>query len=289
MKTWRCALQAMTAGGAFMLIATGAATEGRAADYEFQADYRISLNGLPIGRAMLQATFEDAQYRIDGSAKLTGIAGLLFDFSSTAAAAGRMRANRPLPAAFSADSHDGSRSMSVRMTLDNNTVRNLHLEPPVTPEQKRHPERVPITTAHRRGIIDPVTAMIGFGGFNGESFDRSLCDRSVPIFNGRERFDVELEYSEIRTLSDSATGYSGPALICRARYRAVAGHRADKDEVKHLEEKLVFEVTLAPVAGSDLVVPYQVSVPTPLGTAAVSASNLSASGALRTRSAAIAD
>lgn len=290
MQTGRLGLRAIAVFGTLMAaVAAGASSELRAADYEFQAEYRISLNGLSIGRAVLQASFEGAQYRIDGSAKLTGIAGMLFDFSSTAAAAGRLRANRPQPTAFSADSNDGRRKMSVRMTLANNAVRNLRLEPPITPEQERHPELVPITAVHRRGIIDPVSAMIGFGGFNGESFDRSLCNRSVPIFNGRERFDVQLEFSEISSITSSGTGYSGPALVCRARYRAIAGHRANKDEVKHLEEKLVFDVMLAPIEGSDLVVPYRVSVSTPLGNAAITASALSAKGSLTTRSAALAD
>ncbi len=286
MLRWRTARH-VAAGLAVFVMAGGASNETQAADYEFQADYRISLNGLPIGRANLQASFEGAEYRIDGSARLTGVAGLLFDFTSTAAAAGRIGANRPQPTAFSADSTNGRVTKSVRMTLQRNAVRQLQLDPPVPPEETSHPEHVPITDAHRRDIVDPVTAMIGFGGYDGQNFDRSICQRAVPIFNGRERFDVRLEFAGERDLSsNSANGYSGPAIVCKARYRAIAGHRADMEEVEQLEDKMVFEVVLAPLVNSDLVVPYQVSVSTPLGVASISVSNLKAEGAMTTQSAA---
>jgi hypothetical protein len=205
-------------GAVAVIAASGFPAHTRAADHEFRAEYRITLNGLPIGRAMLQGSFESAHYRLDGFAKLTGIAGMLFDYSSTAAAAGRVRAGRLYPSAFSADSSDGRRAMSVRMTLVNNAVRRLRLDPPVPPHQERHPKHVRITEAHRQGVIDPVTAMVGFGGFDGETFDSGLCKRSLPIFNGRERFDIELDYDGIRTVdSGGPDGYSGPALVCTAR------------------------------------------------------------------------
>jgi hypothetical protein len=291
MRQVRSALRRVAArlGAAVVIAAGGASAEARAADYEFRAEYRITLNGLPIGRAMLQGSFESADYRLDGSAKLTGIAGLLFDYSSTAASAGRIRAGRLHPSAFSADSSDGHRSMSVRMTLANDAVRRLDLDPPITRQQERNPRHVPITAAHRRGIVDPMTAMVGFGGFDGASFGSGICDRAIPVFNGRERFDIELEYDGMRDVNGARGGYEGPALVCTARYRAVAGHRDDKDEIRYLEERMVFEVVLVPVEGSDLLVPYRVVVPTPLGSAALQITDVTSSGAMASRSAALSD
>ncbi len=135
-----------------------------------------------------------------------------------------------------------------------------------------------------------MSALIAPGGFDGENFDRSICNRSVPIFNGRERFDVRLQYQGIRTVeSASPDGYSGPVLVCAARYWPVAGHRSDKEEIAYVRDKVVFEVMLAPVAGSDLVVPYRASVSTMLGAGAIQATSITAKGALTSRSAALAN
>lgn len=292
MVSVRSALRsALSALGAAAFIAAGAVgTPAQSADYRFEAGYRITLNGLQIGRAELRGSIEGASYRLDGSARLTGIAGMLFDFTSTAAAAGRLGARGASPSAFSADSSDGRRNMSVRMTMVDNAVRQLRLEPPVPAQQDSYPERVLITDAHRRNIVDPITAMVAFGAYDGERFSRALCRRALPIFNGRERFDVELEYRGTRTVSSNLPGgYSGPTLVCEARYRAVAGHRADRAEVKQLEERMVFEVMMAPIEGSDIVLPYRVTVPTPLGAAAIQVVSLTTSGALANRSAALAE
>jgi hypothetical protein len=269
-----------------LTVAPGAST-ALAGEYRFQTDYRITLNGLEIGRANLGGTFEGSSYRIDGSGRLTGLAGIFYDYSGSAAASGRIRAAGPVPSAYSADATNGRENMTVRMTLTDSAVRQLRIEPPVEPEDENHPAWIHVRDTHKRGIIDPMSALISFGGFDGRSFDRSVCNRSVPVFNGRERFDVKLEYSGIRTVtSNRPDGYSGPTLACTARYRAVAGHRSDKDDIRFLEERVSFEVLFAPVDGSDLLVPWRVSLSTPLGTAAIQAMSVVSDGALATRSAA---
>ncbi len=272
------------------LIVAGSLSPAEAADYKFRAEYRISLNGLKVGQAKLLGRFDGAQYRLDGSGQLAGLAGAFFDYSGSAAAAGQMRTGGPRPAAFSADATDGRESTSVRMTLVNNRVRELELAPPVDEGEAAHPQRVQLTEADRRDILDPMSALISLGGFDGRDFDRSACNRSVPVFNGRERFDVQLEYSGERTIESPRSGvYSGPGLVCEARYRAVAGHRADQDAIRYLEEKVTFEVVLVPVEGADLLVPYRVGLSTPLGRVVLHATRLVSDGSLPTRSAALRD
>lgn len=277
----------VTAGATFLGSVWDAAS---AEDYSFQAVYRVTLNGLAIGKANLAGRFNGTEYRIDGQGRLTGIAGALFEYSGSAAATGRIRNGRTSPSAFSADASDGKRATSVRMNMVDDGVRRIELDPKPKPHQVNHPARVQITAAHKRGVIDPISALITPGGFDGENFDRSICNRSVPIFNGRERFDVKLEYKGVQVIQGSGNGaYSGPVLVCQARYRPIAGHRSDKEEVNYVAEKVIFEVLLAPLAGSDLVVPYRGTVSTMLGSAAIQATSLVAKGALRTRSAALVE
>lgn len=271
---------------AFGLLAVTAAPADEA-DYRFQLHYRVSLGALPIGNATLVGTFEGPKYRIDGFGKLTGIAGVLYEYSASASSAGRLQAGKTQANAFSVNASDGKKTATIRMTMTSAGVRQLKITPTPTPYHVNHPNRVKVTEADKRGIIDPISALFVPGGYSVDGFDKRACQRSVPIFNGQERFDVNLEYRAIQSVS-GGVGFADEVLVCTARYRAIAGHRTDKDEVK-TAEKISAEVMLTPVPGSDILVPYRVTIPTPLGAAVVQATELTASGALQSRAAALAD
>lgn len=263
-------------------ITTGSADDS---DYKFQLSYRVSLGALPIGNATLVGTFDGPKYRIDGFGKLTGIAGVLYEYSASASSAGRLQAGRTQANAFSVNATDGKKTATIRMTMNSAGIRQLKITPTPTPYHVNHPNRVKVTEADKRGIIDPISALFVPGGYTADGFDKRACERSVPIFNGQERFDVDLEYRAIQPVAGGGR-FADEVLVCTARYRAIAGHRTDKDEVK-TAEKMSVEVMLTPVPGSDILVPYRVTIPTPLGAAVVQATDLAATGALQSRAAAL--
>lgn len=264
-------------------IAATAAASAEDSDYRFQLSYRVSLGALPIGDATLIGTFDGPKYRLDGFGKLTGIAGVLYEYSASASAAGRLQAGRTQANAFSVNATDGKKTATIRMTMTSAGVRQLKITPTPTPYHVNHPNRVKVTDADKRGIIDPISALFVPGGYSVDGFDKRACQRSVPVFNGQERFDVNLEYRAIQPVSGGGR-FADEVLVCTARYRPIAGHRTDKDEVK-TAEKMSVEVMLTPVPGSDILVPYRVTVPTPLGAAVIQATDLAATGALQTRAA----
>lgn len=275
----RAALAAVFGGLALTTAVAGGT------DYRFELAYRVSLGGIPIGDATMIGTFEGRKYRIDGHGKLTGLAGVIYEYKASAAAAGSLSAGKTQPSAFSVNASDGKKTATVRMTMNSAGVRQLKITPTPTAYHTNHPARVKVTDADKRGIVDPISALFVPGGWSADGFDRRACERSVPIFNGQERFDVNLEYRTVESVSGGGK-FADQVLVCSARYRAVAGHRTDKDEVKQAE-KLSVEVMLTPVAGSDILVPYRVTIPTPLGAAVIQATDLSATGALQTRAAAL--
>ncbi len=281
---WKAGGTVIRLAGLVGLVLAGQAAGGLAAEpYKFDADYRVSLSGVPIGKAHLTGTFNGPRYRIDGYGSLTGIAGAFYDYKASASSAGRLSRDAPLPNAFSVNATDGEKTATVRMTMSKGRVNRLQLSPRPSKHWLQHPFRVRVTEAHKRGTLDPMSALIVTGA---DGLDARACNRTVPIFNGRERFDVQLRYRSIRTVSDR-TVPGGRVLVCGAKYRAVAGHRSDKDEVKQAE-KVDIELQLSPVEGSDLLVPYRVHIPTPLGPAVIQASGLTSKGALSKRSALLA-
>lgn len=253
--------------------------------YKFQAKYRVSLSGVPIGEANFMGSFDGPQYRLDGYGKLTGLAGAIYDYTASASSAGRVSTGKVVPNAFSVNASDGEKTATVRMTMGSSGVRRLVISPEPTPYWLNHPNRVKVTNAHTRGTIDPISALIVAGGNTVDGIDKRACERTVPIFNGRERFDVSLQYRRMQAVSDASVP-GGQVLVCGARYHPVAGHRTDKDEVK-MAEKLDIEVLLSPVSGSDLLLPYRVTIPTPLGSAVIQAAGMTSTGTMSERAAAL--
>jgi hypothetical protein len=133
-------------------------------------------------------------------------------------------------------------------------------EPPLIPS----PDRVPVTDAHRKGIIDPMSAAIMPVAGNGEVLTPDACKRKLAIFDGRQRADIDLVYKRMdRVKADK--GYQGPVVVCTVLYTPIAGHRPERPAIKYLISTREMEMWLAPIAGTRVLVPFRFSVPTPFG------------------------
>jgi hypothetical protein len=99
------------------------------------------------------------------------------------------------------------------------------------------------------------------------------CDRTIPIFDGYTRFNVNLSYVGVREVS--AKGYRGPVAICAVRYVPIAGHRRDRPATQFMADNKDLEVWLAPVDGTRLLMPFRISVRTMIGTTVIEASEFS--------------
>jgi Protein of unknown function (DUF3108) len=234
---------------------------GAAAAATVAVDYSINLAGLPIGTARLAGSFERDRYLMDVSAVLTGLVGAITGGKGSARASGTFAA-APQPGAFSIATHTASSGIAVRMAL-------AHMQ-----------DRVPVTPANKRGILDPVSALLMPTQGRGEPLDPENCNRTLPVFDGATRFNVVLSYAETRPVQKP--GYAGPVLVCTARYQAVAGHRPDRPGVKFMEENREMSVWLAPVEGTRVLLPLRISVLTTIGTNIIEATRWSQGGSAGT-------
>ena len=60
------------------------------------------------------------------------------------------------------------------------------------------PGRVPVTRANRQGIVDPLTAMLFSSAATG-ALSQEACRRTLPIFDGHQRFDLKPAFRAHRT------------------------------------------------------------------------------------------
>ena len=155
------------------------------------------------------------------------------------------------------------------MSFNMGVVTELTAEPPPHPD----PDSIPVTDADRRGVIDPISAGL-IPVIGGEDLvSAAACARTLPVFDGRQRFDVALAFKRMDKVNPEK-GYQGPAVVCAVRYQPRAGYRPNRVAVKFLVATHDVEMWLVPIAGARLLVPARISIPTLVGTAVVAAGEM---------------
>ena len=229
------------------------------------AKYEVSLLGLTLGTANLAGGIDGSAYKLDVVAKLTGLVGGFTGGRGSGVATGDLSTGKPVSSTFAVSSANSSESRTVRMALDGGSVAAVEIAPPIDAKA----DRVPLTESHKRNIIDPLSAFLMPA--DGKGGSASACNRTLPIFDGAARYDIKLSYAGSRQVK--MEGYSGPVAICQARYVPIAGHRALRPSTKFMAENKDISAWLAPVAGTNLMVPVRISVKTMIGTAVIEASS----------------
>lgn len=234
--------------------------------------YGISLIGLPFGTATVDATLEPSGYRIVLYAKLTGLASLISGSKGSATATGAIVNNRVRPATYATTSANSDMTRSTRMTMSNGNVDQAEITPPWGP----FPDRVPVTEADQHGIIDPMSSLIMTVPGSGDLVGPAACNRTIPIFDGATRFDIDLTFTGTRRVKTK--GYEGPVAVCAVRYKPISGHRANRPGTRFMAENKQIEAWLAPVGQSRIVAPYRISLMTMVGTVLIEATQFEVGG-----------
>jgi hypothetical protein len=239
----------------------GEATHQPVAQGRLEAEYAASVAGIPIGRGNWIIEISEDQYTAAASGTTTGLVRFFTGARGTSAAHGNIVAGQPMPSSYAATIDYDRKVDDVRIALTGGNVTDYEVEPPLPPI----PERIPVTDADRRGVFDPMTSMLNHVAGSGDPISPEACDRKVPVFDGRVRYDLHSEFKRIETVK-ADRGYEGPAAVCAVYFTPIAGYVPDRPAIKFLVTLRDAEVWLAPISGTRVVVPFRFSMPTPLGT-----------------------
>lgn len=261
-RRWMTAVMALS----LLAGATAARAETLAIDYD------LSMIGLPIGQATLSGNADPGTYRLELTAKLTGLASIVAGGKGVAVAAGTGLPSRILPNSYLLTVSGSGSLQTIRMGFNGGSVTSIAIDPPLEPR----PDRVPVLDQHKRGVLDPVSAFLMPVTGRGPVLDPSSCNRTLPVFDGGGRFDVALKFKETTTLK--FRGYDGPALLCDVRYTPVAGHRAERRAVQFMADNRDIQVWLIPVGTSRLVVPGRIMLRTLIGMLTIDARRMTIGG-----------
>ncbi|HEX5998568.1 MAG TPA: DUF3108 domain-containing protein [Hyphomicrobiaceae bacterium] len=226
-----------------------------------RATYEVAFNGFNVGTFEFQAQTEDQSYTLTGHAHLTLLLGA-FTWIGETRAFGLMSNKVPKPAAFTFDFRANNKIGSTRIDFgDNNNVLSVKHTP--TPEPK--PDIVPVREQNLKGVVDPLSAIMMLAQYSSPN----PCDRRLPIFDGKERFDLVMSYKgETKVSEQQPSGQPAIAHVCRVKYRPIAGHKVDAEN-SYLATTDAIEVSLRPVPSANILVPYQITIPTMIGYATI--------------------
>lgn len=238
------------------------------AQAKLDAQYSVFLTGIPIGKGSLVLNLTDAGYAAAGSAKFTGLLRMVSKGEGTSTVQGTFAGSKLASSVYAMNSNSTDRSEKVNITVANGAVKNYSVTPP---PKDLNTNRVPILDAHMKNVVDPMSAALVLAATTGDVLNPESCNRTLPIFDARYRYDVVLSYTRTENAPKKIDGYSGPVLVCQARYVPVSGHRTDRPQVKQMADNRDLFIWLAPVEGTRALVPIKVSISTMLGTMVVEA------------------
>jgi hypothetical protein len=236
-----------------------------AAQGKLDARYTATLAGVPIGRGAWVIDIAEDQYTAAASGMTTGLLQVFANGHGSGASRGLVRGDNLVPSTYASSMNNDKRVEELRIVLSGGTVREVTVDPPNVP----NPDRVPLTDAHRRGVLDPMSATLVRVSGNGDPVSSETCRRTVPVFDGRMRFDLALSFKRFENVQ--ARGYQGPVAVCGVQFVPLAGYVPQRPAIKYLMAQRDMEVWLAPLAGTHVVVPFRLSLPTPFGTGVLEA------------------
>jgi Protein of unknown function (DUF3108) len=258
-------LQFMAVLAPILAASVAAAPNTASAEGKLEAHYRVTLAGLPLGGGAWVIDVADDRYTMAASGQVSGVLKAFSTGEGTAAVRGTIQGTRMGVSGYAMHIKSRNKIDDVRMAVAGGALKELAVEPPVEP----NPSHVPLTEAHKRGFVDPISAgMIPAAGANGVGPE--ACQRTLPVFDGRQRYDLALAFKRMDKVK-AERGYDGPVVVCAVTYRPLGGHDPERQAIKFLRESRDLEMWFAPIAGTRFLGVYRIVVPTLLGNAVLNA------------------
>jgi len=239
--------------------------------------YSLTVAGIGFAKINMGSIWENGTYEVQIAAERSQL-GYLVDFGGLTISRGVMSGREVVPRSFSIDYHIMQKKQHISLGFDSGRVNALDVRPPLDAMN----ERVPVTGKHQRGVFDPVSAFViplPAGALTGAR----ACNRTLPIYDGRYRFDIKLDFIRTETVpSHDAPGKMTLAYVCGMKYKPVAGHKKHRQsDIYEWANRDGVEVWLMPLRRMDVLLPVRGVFPTPVGRAIFHITRLEMAGEVR--------
>jgi len=257
-----------------VLAAGGAGGEQPAqAGSRFQMAMTLYAGGITLGKLELDAAFRGGAYHATSTLATGGMVNALWQSEIQATSSGKMGPKGPVPGLY--DSYDAHQDKKQEVSL---TYENAGTPPRLYANPVYDTTGYDVKPDDQKNTVDPLSAMLVI--LSGQAAaPGSPCDVTVPVFDGRRRYNVEMAKQRAIDIKMDNGLYAGPGLLCSLKYNQLAGFKPHVLKAKESFPRL--HAWVATVHGKDreYVVPFRVWADTPYGVVAAVMSSLKVDGA----------
>ena len=231
--------------------------------------------GVTLGKVDLNTTIRGDQYHSVSNLQTGGVVNAFWQSEIQATSTGTVAPKNFHPGLY--DSFYTGRSdkkQEVSLTYDGTGPVRLYADPPYSTTGYE------VTPDQQKGTFDPLSTITYLvSGFGTDA--SNPCGLTLPVFDGRRRYNIEVTKIKDTTVSMDNGLYKGKAVLCQIKYRQLAGFKP-----KVLKEGASFPVINAWVAvfpsaitGRNYTVPLRIWADTTYGVIAGVATMVKIDGA----------
>jgi hypothetical protein len=242
------------------------------------AVYKVELAGFNLGDFRVTARFNGDDYDVRGEGRFSILQGLIYEWRGTSVGKGKLTSAGPEPAMYALSYRGGNEGEQLRMTFANGGVTDVA----IVPKKKFNSRTIPVTKEQLEKVFDPLSGAFLYAHSDNPNGDLKVCEQTVPVFDGVQRFDLVLTPKKaVNVKRDAISTYAGPAVICHVRFIPIGGYQPDNPGIQLMSQTDEIEVWLVPVRGTAMYVPYRIVLPTPVGYGSALAKSFQVRGAQR--------
>lgn len=260
------------AAGATAAVAAAGAPAHAAETWpaQVEATYKIHFSGLELGDFTFNSRTQQNSYSASSNALISAMFGA-FEWKGQSQSSGTTSEAGPKPATYTFNFKNQSKTGFVNMAFAGNAVTNVSAVPPI----EKKPGTIELKDIHLKDVLDPLSAVMALSRPQaaGKVAGVNPCNRRMPIFDGKQRFDLEFRFKRMAPLSEVGAKSPHTAFVCRVKYIPIAGYRMNED-MRQMTQATGIEVWMVPIADANVFVPYYVSVPVSAGTATLTAARV---------------
>ncbi len=253
-----------------VLLAAGlAVTAPKAAEAQhWTLTYRVHVGGVAVLDARAELALTGDRYSVGVDAATDGFLGRMFPWETRSRSVGMIRPDGPTPLRHTQVSTLRGSPRNVTLEYDGRGGVRAEVTPPPQDD-----DREPVPDSLLRGTQDPLSGVVGvlLAGLRGEG-----CQRTVPVYDGRRRYDMLFADEGMRLVGASRNSvFAGTARQCRVSYTPIAGYNRKPDSPFWRrggggeEQRPPVDVWIAPVTPGGPPLPVRLETDSGLGSVVI--------------------
>lgn len=221
--------------------------------------YEVSIFGLNIAKSGFETKVNGSNYDLSGKLSSSGVARIFDKTDGTIRVTGSASGASVMPASYEVKYKNGKKNK--RTIIDFSGDGSVSMVENTPPVKKRNPW-VETGPNDLKSVADPLSGLMIRA-----SDPQSVCGRTLHIFDGQTRADLQLSYQGTKPFSTK--GFKGDAVTCSVKFVPISGYQKGKEAIEYLKNKSKISISFASLGDSGIYAPVAASIGTQIGTVSV--------------------